>query len=361
MAVLTHLRPQAILLAAIAMASLISAGCGESEQIRSYSARKETKPIAQEAPPAATPGEPTDRMLTAILPSGDQAYFFKVVGPVAAVDKREKELNDFFTGIRLGDDGKPKWQLPADWQERPGNAMRLATIIIPADGKPLEVAVTALPWAGTPDGLLQNVNRWRGQMQLPPTSADKVADDIHQVKAGDLTIAIVDLRGRFAGSGMSPPFATGGPTTALPPGHPPIGPADAPPAGNPPANAGVTSPVAKSEESGEPTDRMLAAIVPDGDRAWFFKIVGPLDAVNTRSRRDQPLFREHSCRRWRSPDMEIGDRLERRAGHRNASRDHQNPRGQPAARNVGHRLTVARHPFRSVEQHQSLARPNEAP
>ena len=52
---------------------------------------------AQPAAPAAKPGEPTDRMLAAILPAGGQAWFFKVVGPIPAIDKHEKEINDFFT------------------------------------------------------------------------------------------------------------------------------------------------------------------------------------------------------------------------------------------------------------------------
>ena len=53
--------------------------------------------------------------------------------PHRRIDKHEKEINDFFTGIRFAADGKPKWQLPAGWKEDAGNAMRLATIVIPAE------------------------------------------------------------------------------------------------------------------------------------------------------------------------------------------------------------------------------------
>ena len=235
-----HLRSRESLLGLVALVSIIAFGCREAEQIRSYSAPKETKPVAKTAAPAATPGEPTDRMLAAILPAGGQAYFFKVVGPIAAVDTHEKELNDFFAAGRLGDDGKAKWQLPAGWKEQAGNAMRLATIVIPADGKPLEVSVTALPWAGTPEGMLSNVNRWRGQLQLPLIDAGKLAESTREIKAGDRPMTIVDLRGQFAGSGMTPPFAGGpvggpgqaapnAPPSGLPPGHPPIDSAVTPP------------------------------------------------------------------------------------------------------------------------------------
>ena len=172
-------------------------------------------------------------MLTAILPAGGQACFFKVVGPVAEIDKREKEFNDFFAGIRIGDDGKAKWQLPAGWKEGGEKPMRLATIIVPSEDKPLEIAISALPWAGTPDAMLSNVNRWRGQLQLAPTDAAHIGESTRELKAGDLTMTVVDLRGHSGSSGMMPPFAGGAvgaasraapnaPPPGLPPGHPPI-------------------------------------------------------------------------------------------------------------------------------------------
>ena len=220
-------RASSALLAALLTAAFV--GCSEREKIQTYSAPKEAAPPVAKA--AAPQGDPTDRMVTAIVPSGDQAWFFKVVGSIAAVDKHEKALDEFFSGIRFADDGKPKWQLPAGWKDEASNIpMRFATIVVPNDPKPLEITVSALPWTGTPDDLLRNVNRWRGQLQLPPVRAGQVAETTRAAKAGDVSITIVDLRGHFAGSGMSPPFAgpmagagaTGGSQPELPPGHPPI-------------------------------------------------------------------------------------------------------------------------------------------
>ena len=60
----------------------------------------------------------------------------------------------------------------------------------------------------------------------------RLGEVTHEAKAGDQPITIVDLRGHFAGSGMTPPFAgirrrePGGRRAAhaeLPAGHPPIG------------------------------------------------------------------------------------------------------------------------------------------
>lgn len=239
-------RSQSVLLGAT-IASLVTGGCYKTEPIRSYSAPKESAPAASQADapaaPAAAPGEPTDRMLAAILPVASQAYFFKVVGPIAAVDKHEKEINDFFAAIRVGEDGKPKWQVPAGWKEGAAKAMRLATLEIPGEGKPLEVAISEpLPWAGTAEAMLGNVNRWRKQLQLPEVDAAHVGENSHEIKIGDTPMTIVDLRGRAGASGMMPPFAGGAAGSApmlpgagkseMPAGHPPI---DGSAAGAPPA------------------------------------------------------------------------------------------------------------------------------
>jgi hypothetical protein len=207
-------------------------GCGSRDQITTSNVPKETKTPPPTGTTQATPatiGEPTHRMLTAILPAGNQAWFFKVVGPLDAVEKQEAEINKFFASIIAGDGDRPKWELPtADWKEEQGSGMRAATIHVPAEGEPLELSVIALPWRGAPGELLSNVNRWRGQMKSPPVEEGQLAEFTREIKSGDSTITIVDLRGQFeAGPGMVPPFAggaqgQGGQAPALPPGHPPI-------------------------------------------------------------------------------------------------------------------------------------------
>jgi hypothetical protein len=61
-------------------------------------------------------------------------------------------------------------------------------------------------------------------MKLPPVEPDQLAEFTRELKSGDATITIVDLKGQFD-AGMMPPFARGaqgGQPPALPPGHPPI-------------------------------------------------------------------------------------------------------------------------------------------
>ena len=65
-----------------------------------------------------------------------------------------------------------RWTLPSGWKEEPGNGIRLATLRPPQDAGPSEVSVVALP--GDVGGELPNVNRWRGQLGLPPINAPQL-------------------------------------------------------------------------------------------------------------------------------------------------------------------------------------------
>ena len=105
----------------------------------------------------------------------------------------------------------PRWQLPAAWKEEPGTGMRAATIFVPTSGKPLELSITSLPWTDTQEDLLDNVNRWRGQVQLPPIGSEALAECTRELVAGDITLTIVDLLGQMQSSGMTPPVVSGMP------------------------------------------------------------------------------------------------------------------------------------------------------
>jgi hypothetical protein len=230
-------RPQILLSATIVALS----GCKPTEEIRTYTVPKTAAPRAVATTPAET-GQPVDRMLTVVVPESGRAWFYKVVGPIPAVDAREKEIIDFVAGTPPAAGSEtPAWTLPQGWTSRPGtDGVTLATIQVPTDDKPLDLTVTALPWSGTPDDLLRNVNRWRGQMGLPQANtAAELAGDVREMKADGRTVTIVDLRGRFRRS-MMPPFAGGGSSSAgaaarggrlaMPADHPPLGDRKTPPA-----------------------------------------------------------------------------------------------------------------------------------
>ena len=203
-----RLRPSGRRRAVAVAICVVAIGCRPDEQVRTYNVPKETSPRVAAASPLT---EPTDRMLTAILPDGDKAWFLKVVAPLTEINERLDKVTDFFASVRIAA-GKPHpdWQLPDGWEEQPGTGVRIATITIPTSGKPLELTVTSLPWTGTQADLLSNVNRWRGQLQLAPIAPQGLADCTRELAASGATLTIVDLRGRMQSAGMTPPFATGG-------------------------------------------------------------------------------------------------------------------------------------------------------
>ncbi|MBI4370917.1 MAG: hypothetical protein HY552_01330 [Elusimicrobia bacterium] len=67
----------------------------------------------------------------------------------------------------------PRWRVPRGWKELPGTGMRAATLLPPPAAGKAEVSVIALP--GDVGGELANVNRWRGQLGLPPLAEPELA------------------------------------------------------------------------------------------------------------------------------------------------------------------------------------------
>ena len=138
-------------------ASLLVFGCKPAPQV----ARYEVKPDATPAAPVATP------------PAASPAVAAPMVAPASM--KAEAAAFD-----------APKWApLPSGWTVGPENGMRKATWIVAGpNGSKAEIAVTVFP--GSVGGLTANVNRWRGQIGLPPASPDEIAAAAKTVKVSGL-------------------------------------------------------------------------------------------------------------------------------------------------------------------------------
>lgn len=214
----------------IALFALL-AGCGQHDQIAHYTV---TKPelidptLATQARSVSEGSKSATESQTIglIVPVGDTGWFFKLTGDKAAVEPQHEAFLQFVTSIKFtGPDAKPNWTLPPDWKQLPGSAMRYATIQIAAEGKPLELSVIPLPQSGgdTEKYVLDNVNRWRNQLNLKPINADELPTTTKSLKIGGHDATLVSFVGTGSGgmSGGAPfaPFAGG----SLPPDHPPIG------------------------------------------------------------------------------------------------------------------------------------------
>lgn len=117
------------------------------------------------------------------------------------------------------------WDTPAGWTAGPEKPMRKATLLIPATdgGAGAELAVTAFP--GDVGGNLANVNRWRGQLSLPPIGEAELGATLQHLDVGALHVDVVEL----------------------------VGPAT----------------------SSAAAQRVLGAVVPYSGATWFFKLSGP--------------------------------------------------------------------------------------
>ena len=179
------------------------------------------------------------RTLAAMLPAGGMTVFFKAKGEARLVADEKKNFIAWLGSVLTGpaesapatagagsapapsagaSDG-PQWTVPGHWRDSGPRPMRLASFEIPGDGGVTgDVSVSSL--GGDGGGLLANVNRWRGQVGLAPFD-----------EAG-LQAAAVPIRLASGQSGIL-------------------------------VNLGGGS------------GSILAAVVPAGDRTWFFKLTAP--------------------------------------------------------------------------------------
>jgi hypothetical protein len=89
-----------------------------------------------------------------------------------------------------------KWSVPTGWKELPGNGMRLATFELPQGSGKAEGSVVAL--AGDAGGELANVNRWRGQLTLPPIAENDLSGARTRVHCSLGDVLVYD----FVGTGQ---------------------------------------------------------------------------------------------------------------------------------------------------------------
>ena len=84
-----------------------------------------------------------------------------------------------------------QWLLPPGWTARMDGGMRYATLTPPQDAGKVEVSVVTL--AGPAGGELANVNRWRGQLGLPPVEEAALAGMRKPLRSAAGPIALYDF------------------------------------------------------------------------------------------------------------------------------------------------------------------------
>lgn len=164
-----------------------------------------------------------DREITAYRAPKDPAV--TIPGAPSEASAKEGMAN---TAVTTGGDNL-SWTAPAHWTVKPASAMRKGSFAIKDGDAEADLSITSFP--GDTGGLLANLNRWRGQISLPPLSPDQLDGNREHVDIGPLHVDVVD----FAGT------ANGAPT------------------------------------------RIIGAVVPLEGETWFFKLMGP-DALVAREK-----------------------------------------------------------------------------
>ncbi len=205
------------------------------------------------------PKPPMYRLLGAIVPHGDTFWFFKLTGPEDTVKEHKQEFDAFLNSLTFAAGDKPTWKLPAGWEEKPGDEMRFATLVLGPAKDPLELTVTKLgrdPAENSDRAVLDNVNRWRRQMGLMAIEADRLAETAPPRDLHGVTARVVDMVGPKPGK-------TGRGGMGMPPARPAPRP-KAPPAEEPGLH--YTKPAGWKEPAEKKPARIAEFVVEDGGR-----------------------------------------------------------------------------------------------
>ncbi len=199
-------------------------------------------------------GEKT-RVLAAVSRQNGIAWFFKMAGDDELVAGQKPAFVEFLKSVSftaasaqaglppshppVGDgampllsagggasssrEGKPDWQVPSGWQEIAAGQFLIAKFMIPGPGN-AQAAVNISMSPGDGGGLAGNVNRWRGQLGLSPLDQAELDQSLTSVDTAGGKVSLVELSGKDARTGQ---------------------------------NA-----------------RLVGAIVPQGSRTWFYKLMG---------------------------------------------------------------------------------------
>jgi hypothetical protein len=205
-------------------------------------------------------GKPQERMLAAIVPQPTQTWFFKLVGPIDIVSAQKSNFDLFVHSLKFpapaqdaaaptsadhappaATDSSPiTYVVPAGWTEKAErNAFRVVAFDIADGNQSGQVIVARMP--ANSGSLLDNLNRWRQQVNLDPLT-DPSQIPSQSLKIGGIDAMMWDIEGAPVAH-ASPPVSPG-------------------------SQAGPAVP-----------QSIVVAMLTRGSEWWFFKLQGPANIV----------------------------------------------------------------------------------
>ncbi|MCX8157253.1 MAG: hypothetical protein N3J91_12545 [Verrucomicrobiae bacterium] len=161
------------------------------------------------------------RILAAVYEQDGVSWFIKMSGPDETVSQARKDFLAFLKSLNWTADtpdtppaiaanspagssetaALPQWQVPPHWQAQnpPGPMLTAKFTIKDEQGRQAEVTVSAL--AGDGGGPLPNVNRWRGQLLLPPVTAEELPKLGTPVDVNGRSVTLYEMEGTWAKTG----------------------------------------------------------------------------------------------------------------------------------------------------------------
>jgi len=154
------------------------------------------------------------RIIAAIATTGDSTLFFKMRGNAALTEAQKGDFIKWVAAVCNAqveakspqiaampppNAGAPqiKWNTPEGWTEVPPSSMRYASFSA-SDGDGGKIDISVVTFAGDGGSDAENVNRWRGQIGLPPVDENILSSQIAPLKTADTTFATTDIAGAKA-------------------------------------------------------------------------------------------------------------------------------------------------------------------
>ena len=168
------------------------------------------------------------RIVAGLAGTADRTFFFKMRGNAALVESQKSNFTQWVSSVKMveipagktpagaapaaaepvanphgpaiigagagSEKAKAHWEVPAGWKEVPAASMRYASFTVAGPkGDAADISVIMLP--GQAGGDLENVNRWRGQIGLPPVDTAGLKSLLEPVKYKDGDIQLTDMSG----------------------------------------------------------------------------------------------------------------------------------------------------------------------
>lgn len=100
-----------------------------------------------------------------------------------------------------GTEGKPSWEVPANWKEAPAGQFLVAKFMV-TGAENAQAAINVSMSAGAGGGLAGNINRWRGQLGMGELTETEIGKLVSPLETPAGKALVVDMSGTDARSGQ---------------------------------------------------------------------------------------------------------------------------------------------------------------